>query len=262
MNKKIIMIIIGIVVVSICATFGIAHANDSLIPEEKLQNLSEEDKVVKLEIAKYSDTEVDFRKNMQTKILDKAYETSFVGINEYNNQKAVYTNEAGDKFEYDIETGKLWTAEIKSNIDEKRDTDIGIDEAHKIAMKLLPDDVDLDEYTQYAYSKTGKGYFFWYIRYFGKYRSTDSFSATIGFDGSLVDLNDSTHIFKGKNMDFDEKYITAKIDKFAKEKGAVNIRYDYATVLLESGEICVDISYDIEYDDGTTGWFGTTVKLE
>ena len=262
MNKKIMIIIISIVVVSICAAFGIAHANDSLIPEEKLQNLSEEDKVVKLEIAKYSDTEVDFRKNMQTKILDKMYESSFVGINEYNNQKAVYTNETGDKFEYDIETGKLWTAEIKSNIDEKRDTDIGIDEAHKIAMKLLPDDVDLDEYTQHAYSKTGKGYFFWYIRYFGKYRSTDSFSVTIGFDGSLVDLNDSTHIFKGKNIDFDEKYITAKIDKFAKEKGAVNIRYDYATVLLKSGKICVDISYDIEYDDGTTGWFGTTVKLE
>lgn len=262
MSKKTIAIIVGIIVVSICATVGIVYANNNQISEEKLQNLSEEDKAVKLEIAKYSDTAVDFRKNMQTKILDKTYETSFVGINEYNNQKVVYTNESGDEFEYDIETGKLWTADIKSNSDEKRDTDIGIDGAYKIARKLLPDDVDLDEYTQYAYSKTGNGYLFWYIRYFGKYRSTDTFSATIGFDGSLVSLNDNTHLFKGKNIDFDEKYITAKIDEFAKENGAVNIKYDNATVLLSHGKVCVEISYDIEYEDGTTGWFATPVELE
>ena len=129
-------------------------------------------------------------------------------------------------------------------------------------MELLPDEVDLDEYTQYAYRETNKGYFFWYIRYFGKYSSTDSFSATIGFDGSIVSLSDSTHIFNGKDIDFDENYITAKIDEFVKEEGAVNIRYDYSTVLLSRGKVCVDISYDIEYDDGTTGWFGTEVELE
>ena len=121
MNKKITIIMIGIIVVSICAAVGIVRANNSLISEEKLENLSEEDKEVKLEIAKYSDADVDFRKNMQTKILDKTYETSFVGVNEYNNKKVVYANEVGDEFEYDIETGKLWTADIRSNSNKKRD---------------------------------------------------------------------------------------------------------------------------------------------
>ena len=262
MNKKIIAIIAGIIVVSICATFGIAHANDSIIPEGNLQNLSEEDKAVKLEIAKYSNTKVDFRKNMQTKILDKTYETSFVGINEYNNQKVVYTNKAGDEFEYNIETGKMCEATIYSNVVKNTNDSIDIDEAYKIAMKLLPDKVDLDEYTQYAYRETNKGYFFWYIRYFGKYSSTDSFSATIGFDGSIVSLSDSTHIFNGRDIGFDENYITAKIDEFAKEEGAVNIRYDYATVLMDRGKLCVDIVYDIEHTDGTFERCSTPVELE
>ena len=249
MNKKITIIMISIIVVSICATVGIVRANNSLISEEKLENLSEEDKEVKLEIAKYSDADVDFRKNMQTKILDKTYETSFVGVNEYNNKKVVYANEVGDEFEYDIETGKLWTADIRSNSNKKRDADIGIDKAHEIAMKFLSDDVDIDEYTRYAYCETSKGYFFWYIRYFGKYRSTDSFSATIGFDGSLVDLNDSTHIFNGKDIDFDEKYITAKIDELVKDKNAQNVDYDDATILLsKKGKISALVNYEIAHD--------------
>lgn len=244
MNKKVTIIIIGIIVVSICATIGIVYANDSLISEEKLADLTEEDKVVKKEIAKYSDTDIDFRKNMQTKILDRTYETSFVGLNEHNTQKVVYTNDAGDRFEIDIETGKLCEAVISSNSEEKSDIDIGIDKAHKIAMKLLSDDVDLNQYTQYAYRQTNKGYFFWYVRYFGKYRSTDSFSATIGFDGSLIDLSDSTHKFAGKNIDFDEDYITSKIEEYFKDYEKINIDYDNAIVMINEGAVCINVGYD------------------
>lgn len=250
MNKKIIMIIISIIAVSVCATVGIAYANDGIILEEKLQNLSEEDKAVKTEIAKYSDTEVDFRKNMQTKILDETYETSFVGLNEYNTQKVVYTNENGDEFEYDVETGKLCEAVISSNRVSKSEDSIDIDTAHKIALKLLPEDVNIDEYTQYAYRQTSKGYFFWYIRYFGKYRSTDSFSATIGFDGSVVDLSDSTHEFSDKNINFDEEYITLKIDEFVKENGADSVDFDHATVLMSNGKVCVSVGYEYINEEG------------
>lgn len=262
MNKKIIAVIIGVIIVSICATVGIVYANNIRISEEQIENLTEEDKVVKTEIAKYSDTKMDFRKNMQEEISGKKHDIHFVEVNEYNTKKVVYKNDLEDEFEYNIETGKLCEAVIYSNVVKKTDDSINIDEAHKIAMKLLPKDVNLNEYTQYAYRETNKGYFFWYIRYFGKYRSTDSFSATIGFDGSVVSLSDSTHIFNGKNIDFDEKYITAKIDEFAKENGAVNVKYDYATVLIDHGKICVDISYDIEQEDGSVGWYGTPIELE
>lgn len=261
MNKKITIIIIGIIVVSICATVGIVYASNYIINEEKFQNLSAEDKAVKTEIAKYSDTEVDFRKNMQTKILDETYETSFVGLNEYNTQKVVYTNEDGDEFEFDIETGKLCEAVISSNRVSKSEDSIDIDAAYKIALELLPEDVNIDEYTQYAYCQTSKGYFFWYIRYFGKYRSTDSFSATIGFDGSVVDLSDSTHIFNGKDIDFDEKYITEKIDEAVKEK-AQNIDYDGATILLnEKGKISAIVNCKIVRDKYVES-YSTYIELE
>lgn len=262
MNKKIIAIIIGVIVVSICATAGIVYANNGIILKEKLANLSEEDKAVKTKIAKYSDTKIDFRNNMQEEISGEKHDIHFVEVNEYDTEAVVYKNDLGDEFEYNIETGKLCEAVITSNIVEKTDDSIDIDTAYKIAMNLLPEDVNIDEYTEYAHYETNKGYYFRYIRYFGKYSSTDSFSAIIGFDGSIVSLNDHTHEFKGKNIDFDEKYITAKIDEFAKENNATNIRYDNATVVVEQGKLCVDISYDVEYADGTVGWYSTPIELE
>ena len=261
MNKKIIVIIAGVIILSICATVGIVYANNRLISEEKLADLTEEDKVVKKEIAKYSDTKVDFRKNMQEEISGKKHEIEFVGLNEYNKEKVVYKNDLGDEFEYNIETGKLCEATIKSNVVKETDKSIDIDSAYKIAMKFLPDGVNLDEYKKDSYCQTGNGYYFRYVRCFGKYASADSFSVIISFDGFLVSLNDNTNEFKGKDIDFDEKYITEKIDEFAKENNAVNIRYDYATVMVEEGKLCVDISYDIEYSDGTTGWYSTAIEL-
>ena len=262
MNKKAIAIIVGIIIVSICATVGIVYASNSLISEEKLADLTEEDKVVKKEIAKYSDTKIDFRKNMQEEILGKKHEIEFVEINKYNTEKVVCKNDLGDEFEYNIETGKLCEAIIKSNVVKETDNSIDIDEAYKIAMKLLPDDVNLNEYTKDSYCQTGNGFYFRYVRCFGKYASTDSFSAIISFEGSVVSLNDNTDEFRGKDIDFSERYITEKIDEFAKENNAVNIRYDYATVLVEKGKLCVDISYDIEYKDGTTGRCATPIELE
>ncbi len=248
MNRKFALIIALLLAMCVCAS--VVFADHLIVDNKSFENLSTEDKAVKTEIAKYSDTEVDFRKNMQTKILDETYETSFVGLNEYNTQKVVYTNENGDEFEYDVETGKLCEAVISSNRVSKSEDSIDIDTAHKIALKLLPEDVNIDEYTQYAYRQTSKGYFFWYIRYFGKYRSTDSFSATIGFDGSVVDLSDSTHEFSDKNINFDEEYITLKIDEFVKENGADSVDFDHATVLMSNGKVCVSVGYEYINEEG------------
>lgn len=85
---------------------------------------------------------------------------------------------------------------------------------------------------------------------------------TIGFDGSIVDLSDSTHIFNGKDIDFDEKYITEKIDELVKEKGVENIDYDGATILLnEKGKISAYVNYEIVHDK-YVGSYSKYVTLE
>ena len=247
MNRKFALIIALLLVVCVCA--GVVFA-DHLIVDESFKNLSVEDQAVKTEIAKYSDTKIDFRKNMQKKILDETYDVSFVKVNEYNSDKVVYTNDLGDEFEFDVKTGKLCEAVISSNRVSKNEDSIDIDTAHKIALELLPKDINIDEYTQYAYRETNKGYFFWYQRYIGKYRTTDSFSATIGFDGSVIDLSDSTHEFSNKNMNFDEEYVTLKIDEFAKENGADSVDFDHATVLMSNGKVCVSVGYEYMNEEG------------
>ena len=247
--KKRITIIIGIVVLSICAMVGVVYANNTRISKEQFENLSEEDKAVKTELAKYSDTTIDFRKNMQEEISSRKHDIHFVEVNEYNTKKVIYKNDLDDEFEYNIETGKLCEAVINSNVVEKTDDSIDIDKAYKIAMKLLSKEVNIDEYTQYAYRETSKGYFFWYNRYIGKYRTTDSFSATIGFDGSVVDLSDSTDMFNGKDIDFSEKYITKKIYDYFKDSADVNINYDDTTILIHEGNVCANVSVEIVTED-------------
>ena len=242
MNRKFALIIALFLAVCVCVS--VVFADQLVVDNKTFANLSAEDKAVKTEIAKYSDTKIDFRKNMQKKIQDETYDISFIKVNEYNSDKVIYENDLGDEFEFDVKTGKLCEAVINSNRVSKSEDSIDIDTAHKIALKLLPEDVNIDEYTQYAYRQTSKGYFFWYQRYIGKYRTTDSFSATIGFDGSLVDLSDSTHEFVGKNIDFDEEYITSKIDEYFKNYEKISIDYDNATVMINEGEICVNVGYD------------------
>lgn len=248
MNRKFALIIALLLAICVCAS--VVFADHLIVDNKSFENLSAEDKAVKTEISKYSDTKIDFKKNMQKKIQDETYDISFIKVNEYNSDKVIYENDLGDEFEFDVKTGKLCEAVINSNRVSKSEDSIDIDTAHKIALELLPKDVNIDEYVQYAYRQTSKGYFFWYIRYIGKYRTTDSFSATIGFDGSVIDLSDSTHEFSDKNMNFDEEYVTLKIDEFVKENGADSVDFDHATVLMSDGKVCVSVGYEYINEEG------------
>ncbi len=238
-KRKLTLIIAIFLCCCICTSVVLANQH------KIFTGLSEEDKAVKAEINKHIYTEVDFRKNMQQKILGKTYDIYFVKLNkEYEPTRVIYTNDLGDDFEFDIITGYLCEAFINSNMVEESDDSIDIDTAYNIALKLLPEGISIDNYTQLEYRKSAKGYLFEYKKYIGKYRTTSSFRATIGYDGSVVDFRDSTYQYVGKNIDLDEEYVTSKIDEFAKKENAVNVKYDDAFVSIERGKVCARVYYE------------------
>lgn len=244
MKRKVALIIAIVVAVGVCV--GTVFAEQLINPSISLEGLSTEDKALKTKIAKYSDTKVDFRHNKQEIVQGKAYDISFLELNdETDPSKVIYGNNSGDEFEYDIETGKLYYATIDSNVVEKTDDSIDIEAAHKIALSFFPEDCDIKEYDDYSSREGNNGYYFCYTRYIGQYMTTDSFSITIGFDGSVVNVRDSTDEFDGKNIDFDEEFVNSKIQEFAKEKGIAQIQGD--VILVSEGKTRVSCSFGEDY---------------
>lgn len=238
----------------------------SFINEEVIENatsevLTEKDKLVKSEISKYSDTMIDFRYNKKEIIQDKSYNITFSKFSSnYNPSKVIYKNDLGNSFEYDINTGKLCNVTIKTNIVNKTTDSIDMDTAHKIALEHFPDDCDISEYTNDVRKERENGYVFWYTRYIGKYMTTDAFRIQIGFDGSIIDINDATDVFDGKALDFDEKFVSSKIQKHVSEKENVSI--ESVIILVSDEKICADCSCKQTLTNNEVSTYHINIPLE
>ena len=264
MKKKLAFIIAISIAVTVCiGVVFAANVADNGSPKEIIQPLTEEDKAVKAEIAKHSDTKIDFRYNRQETIGDKTFDVSFSEFNSISTlQGVIYTNDQGDEFEYNVQTGKPIHIVLKSNITTKSVDSIDIETAHKLALEYFPKDKRIEEYKQTIYLQTSDGYVFWYTKHIGKYTTADEFSIQIGFDGAIIYISDLTDVFADKKINFDEKFIDSKIENFAKETGAVNIDYDNAIVRIRENKVCVSVPYEIVTDGGAKSCFVTDIPLE
>ena len=240
MKKKIFIIISILIVICLCAGVVVAKTINLNFSQK---DLTEQDKELKTKIAEISDTKVDFRHNKQEILDNKTYNLSFKEFNSENSaiREVIYTNDVGDEFKYSVKTGVLTEADINSNVVEKASDSIDIDTAHRITLEHFPKNCDIKEYTQIAYKEMEKGYFFWYRRYIGKYKTMDVFSMTVGYDGRIVTLHDTTKDIDWKNLDIDEDYIDSKIQEYASENGITEITGDY--ISTHQGKVCVWCSY-------------------
>ena len=109
--------------------------------------LTTEDKVVKTEIAKFSDTTVDFRKNRQETVQNKTFNICFSGVNEIQGKKEVvtYKSDSNDEFLYNIDSGNLFLARINSCVEEKTDKSISIETAKKTAENYISKNIRTKE---------------------------------------------------------------------------------------------------------------------
>ena len=244
------MVIFIAVFIAICLCTGVVVAK-TIYLDFSQQDLTEQDIELKTQIAKISDTKVDFRHYKQETFENKKYDISFKEFNSEDSavRKVVYTNDLGDEFKYDIETGNLVEADIDSNIVVKTADSIDIDTAHKIMLEHLPKDCDINKYTCSTYKEKDNGYRFSYTRYIGKYFTSESFNMTIAYNGAIIDFWDSTNSINWKNLEIDEEYIDTKIQEYARQNGITKIKgYD---VCMYQGKVCVWCSYGDEYTSVT-----------
>ncbi len=226
-----------------------------------IQPLTEDDNILKTEISKYSNTTVDFRYNKQENIQGKGYDISFSGFSSnYNPTKVVYKNDVGDEFEYDIETGKLCNITLESNVVEKNVDSIDIEAAQKIALEYFPKGCNINEYTNDLCVESKDGYAVWYTRFIGKYITTDAFRIKIGFDGSIVYINDATDVFEGKNINFDESYVDAKIAEYI--NGEENLELESVVILEDNGQICACCSFSQTFSSGAISAYNINIPIK
>lgn len=265
MKKTLSIILTLFLLFALTGCNGTAADNSS--PKEILQPLTEEDKALQAEIAKHSNTKVDFRYNRQEKLGDVTYNMSFLEIKSIGNG-VIYTNELGDEFKYDIDTGEIVNVVLDSNVVTKTESSIDIDTAHKIALEYFPKDKDINEYKQSIYTEDEDGYVIWYTRYIGKYQTTDAFRIKLSFEGKPIyityatKLTNAMKLSTNKKLNFDEEFITSKIKNFEKEKNIENADYNNAIVLTKDGNFYVSVAYEIVTDSGTKSCFVTDIPLE
>ena len=267
MKRKLAYILALCIATSVCISivFAVNIVDNPSQVDETLSvvesELTVEDKTLQAEIAKYSESTVDFRAKKQETIHGKSYDIFFDKFNAKDNpNKIVYKNEYGDSFEYDIETGKLCNITLVSNVVKKTVDSIDIKVAHKIALEYFPKDCNINEYTNDMSRECDDGYIFYYTRYVGKYMTTDAFRIVIGFDGSIVDINDATDVFEDKNINFDESYVDAKIAEYT--QGKEGLELGIVVILQNEGKICADCSFEQTLSNGAVSAYHISIPLE
>ena len=218
--------------------------NNNAATTEKIESIKKfkNDAEVRAEIAKYVDTDVDFKLNKEVIINEKIFNLTFSNLNNViaNQEKAIYTNDLGDTFEFDAKSGRLCTAVINSLVTPKEDESVNEDEAKKIAIKYARAQCDIDKYSIESYKESEKGHSFVYTRYIGGYPSSDKFSIRVGYDGNIVFVNDNTTIFEGINLNFEKSFIDAKIKEHSDES-----KVDWDSVWIEKSGDKICVSYAI-----------------
>lgn len=216
------------------------QANSELVLSENFETeiLSDEDKMVKVEINKHIDTDVDFRNNKKEIINGKTFAVTFSKADPaVDYERIIYTNDHGDEFAYNTYSGKLRYAIMDSLVIEKNVMSIDKTTAQKIATEYFSTKCNIEEYIIDYFTESKKGYYFCFTRYICGYPSSDTYGIKVGYDGNIVYINDYTCVFEGKKMDYSKEFIDSKIKEHSEE---MNVDWESVTICInEEGNVSV-----------------------
>lgn len=191
----------------------------STIPPET-ETLSAEDKALKAEIAKISDTKVDFRVNKVQKFENESYSLTYKEIDplftEKGEEKLIYTGKTADgydvSFKYNVNNGKIFVAKWDLPKTEKESASISMSEAENIARKYAAEYCDLNVYSlSYAKERTNE-YVFVFTKFIDGYKTKDQLDVELNFNGDIIFLRNNTNIFGDANICIDEKVLISKLE--------------------------------------------------
>lgn len=177
--------------------------------------LSAEDTKVKAEIAKYSADSADFRYSRNESIAERSFDLTFekVGyIGGDEKERITYKNNSGDEFVYDIQSGKLFFAQISSLETKKGADSIDSAAAKKVALDYADKQGATADYRETYFKENDRGYTFVFSRFVSGYRTSETIEATVGFNGEIVGVRNNTAVFEGKELSVDADSVKEKIN--------------------------------------------------
>ncbi|MBQ8203558.1 MAG: hypothetical protein IJZ75_04695 [Clostridia bacterium] len=230
--------------------------------------LSAEDKALKAEIAKVSDTKVDFRANKNQSFCGKDYNLSYKQINtlftDKGTEKIDYMGKTEDgydaKFTYNLKDGKLFLAEFGVPKVQKQTDSISLSHAEKIAAKFALEFCDLKKYNL-SFSREMNDY---YMIAFANdtlgYETDDEIILQIDFNGNLIFLRDNTGIFEGMNFSVDETKLIPELENELNDTFPNNAGYTIKKKRLGVLENNPAMNYTVSIDTGEYS-MATTIAI-
>lgn len=234
-------------------------ANEDMLSnnqETVIEPLSEQDKTVKEEIAKFVTTDVDFRYEKQETIDNKQINLTFSELEVIDNigTMITYTNDNGDEAMYYSKNGKLFLARLNYEIvNENLDVDTAQQKADDFVFNLYKNEdltlISRKEYNNY--------YSFTYSKFFSGYRSDASYSIEIDKNGNIIYLRDAVDFFDGVEVNVDpakiEQLKAKALERYASE--GAEIKSTYITHRNGELQLEINVSYGTK-PDGTIGGHG------
>ena len=221
-----------------------ANAEKQMGEAGEIEVLTTEDRAVKAEIAKYSDTKVDFRSKRVEKIGDITYDLTFSKMGSTTvdsvSTDITYVTDAGDEFCYDLATGRLIIVDLKSQQVRKASKKIDVTSAKAIADAYAAEVCEIDKYFLSEEEERENGYMFTYNKNVFGYATNDRVRVMVGFDGNITYTAIRVYPVNEDNFTVDKSWFELEIEKL-KQKNE--------NIIIEDAYISRDHFEDIVYFD-------------
>ena len=189
---------------------------------EETETLSAEDKALKAEIAKISDTKIDFRANKLQLFSGKDYNLKFLGMganiggvtaDSTINTKITYSDAGNNTFVFDLKTGELKTVVIESTARYKNSNSITEEKALQIAQDYINKNFNDKYILDSIICNEQIGYIINFSKHICGYPTEDSIGFTVDFDGDICFMNAATGVFdKFEIENIDESKLIEKLE--------------------------------------------------
>ena len=234
---------------------------ESIITNEP-ETLSVEDKALKAEIAKISDTKVDFRANKLQSFYKKDYNLKFLGMGANiggittdgtTNTQITYSDTENNRFIFDLKTGDLKTVIIESTTRYKNSDSITEEKALEITQDYIWKNFNSKYTLDSVICNEQIGYIITFSKHICGYPTEDSIGFTIDFDGNICFMNAATGMFdKFKIESINESVL---LEKLKNQVGAnVNYTIDKQRLIVRDDAVYMECFVLVNTETHTSSW--------
>lgn len=220
----------------------------------EIEVLSEDDKAVKAEIAKYSETTIDFKNLKQENFEGKNYDLTFSKMGStteasvYSN--ITYTDNKGDEFSYDLATGKLVMINLSSLKTEKTAESIDILSAETIAYEFASKNCSISDYALTSKEERENGYMFTYCKYIYGYQTNDRVKVLVGFDGAIIWTAIRVYPIDNDEVNVNEFWFESKINEIEEKHQNIDIEKAWIERNRQDRKIYFNVQYKTSDTNG------------